>query len=189
MRVSIRSTAPLGDGANKTGNAVAVYSFKDGVPSPERLIALPLQKLAPGKTQNNVGSGAPAGSAIPAPAGLAVVSNKGSEDQLLIANEFSDNAVLLDAATGRVVHSFDLSESTTIPAAFPIAATVTRDGRRGFIALWNSSEVVELDLAQRHDRSASQVASARTCHLGEFASFCICIQSRPENPLCCSLES
>ena len=139
-------TAPLGDGANKTGNAVAVYSFKDGVPSPERLIALPLQKLAPGKTQNNVGSGAPAGSAIPAPAGLAVVSNKGGEDQLLIANEFSDTAVLLDAATGRVVHSFDLSESTTIPAAFPIAATVTRDGRRGFIALWNSSEVVELDL-------------------------------------------
>jgi DNA-binding beta-propeller fold protein YncE len=139
-------TAPQGDGVNKTGNAVAVYSFNGGVPAPERLIALPLQKLAPGKTQNNVGATTPAGSAIPAPAGLAVVSSKGSGEQLLIANEFSDNAVLLDAGTGSVIHSFDLSESNTIPAAFPIAATVTRDGRRGFIALWNSSAVVELDL-------------------------------------------
>ena len=54
--------------------------------------------------------------------------------------------MLLDAATGHIVHTFDLSDSKTIPAAFPIAATVTRDGRRGFIALWNSSAVVELDL-------------------------------------------
>lgn len=139
-------TAPQGDGANQTGNAVAVYSFNGGVPAPERLIALPLQKLATGKSQNNVGANTPAGSAIPAPAGIAVVSSKGRGEQLLIANEFSDNAVLLDAATGRIVHSFDLSESKIIPAAFPIAATVTRDGRRGFIALWNSSAVVELDL-------------------------------------------
>lgn len=138
-------TAPQGNGADKTGNAVAVYSFKDGVPAPERLIALPLQKLAAGKTQNNIGATTPAGSAIPAPAGLAVVANKDGE-QLLIANEFSDNAVLLDAATGRIVHTFDLSDSKTIPAAFPIAAAATRDGRRGFIALWNSSAVVELDL-------------------------------------------
>ena len=48
-------TAPQGNGADKTGNAVAVYTFNDGVPSPERLIALPLQKLAAGKTQNNIG--------------------------------------------------------------------------------------------------------------------------------------
>ena len=79
MQVSIRLTAPQGNGANKTGNAVAVYTFKDGVPAPERLIALPLQKLAAGKTQNNIGDATPAGSAIPAPAGLAVVSNKEAE--------------------------------------------------------------------------------------------------------------
>ena len=60
-------TAPQGNGADKTGNAVAVYTFKDGVPAPERLIALPLQKLAAGKTQNNIGDATPAGSAIPAP--------------------------------------------------------------------------------------------------------------------------
>ena len=139
-------TVPEGDGAKKTGNAIAVFTFRDGVPEAERLIPIPAQKLAPGKTQNAIGAKIPQGDAHPAPAGLAVVKKKGGSEQILVANEFSDNALLLDTASGRVVHRFDLSENVVVPAAFPIAVTATRDGRRGFVALWNGSAIVELDL-------------------------------------------
>ncbi len=34
-----------------------------------------------------------------------------------------------------------------MPSTYPIAIAVTRDGKRAFVALWNASEVVELDVA------------------------------------------
>jgi hypothetical protein len=52
----------------------------------------------------------------------------------------------MDAATGAVVTRFDLSESDAVPSTYPVALAVTKDGKRAFVALWNSSEVVELDL-------------------------------------------
>src|SRR6185437_6360582 len=39
-----------------------------------------------------------------------------------------------------------LSTGPVVPSAYPIAVTATRDGRRGFAALWNGSAVAELDL-------------------------------------------
>ena len=93
-------SAPAGDGANKTGNAIAVYSFQDGSLTPQRLIPIPLQTLAKGKAQNEIGASVARGSAIPAPAGIAVVSSKSHAEQILIANEYADNAVLIDAASG-----------------------------------------------------------------------------------------
>jgi len=46
---------PLGDGKDKTGNAVVVYSFAAGKIAPERLIPLPLQQLAPGRKTRLIG--------------------------------------------------------------------------------------------------------------------------------------
>ncbi len=63
-----------------------------------------------------------------------------------MANNLSDNAVLLDSADGRVLQRFDLSTHAMIPSSFPYTVVASRDGRRAWCSLWNSSRVAELDL-------------------------------------------
>ncbi len=65
---------------------------------------------------------------------------------LLIAENLSDSVAELDATTGKVLRTFDVSETESVPGTYPVALAVTKDGRRAFVALWNASEVVELDL-------------------------------------------
>ncbi len=67
-------------------------------------------------------------------------------ERLLVADNLSDDVLLMDAGTGKIVTRFDLSESDAVPGTYPVAVAVGKDGRRGFVALWNASEVVELDL-------------------------------------------
>jgi DNA-binding beta-propeller fold protein YncE len=88
----------------------------------------------------------PAGTAIAYPAGLTLIS-AGGHDKLLVANNLSDNVVLLDAATGKVLQRFDLSTNELIPSSFPYTVVATRDGRRAWCSLWNASRIAELDLA------------------------------------------
>jgi len=148
-------TAPNGGKPNETGNGIAVYALAEGKLTPERLMAIPLQKLAPGKA-STLKNPVPAGMAIPYPSGLALVHRAGKGEALLIADNMSDDVLLMDAASGDVVTRWDLSSSNAVPAAYPIVATATRDGRRGFVALWNSSAVVELDL--EHGKMLGRVA-------------------------------
>ncbi len=138
------TTNPMGDGAKLVGNAVVVYSFREGKITPERVIRIPLQQLAAGRKTKLVG-GVEGDKGVPFPAAIAVVGGPGSE-RLLVADNLSDDVLLMDAATGAVVKRFDLSESDAVPSTYPVALAVTKDGTRGFVALWNSSEVVELDL-------------------------------------------
>ena len=70
------------------------------------------------------------------------------EDRLLVAENLSDAVLLINPASGAVEKRFDLSESDAVPGTFPIALAVTKDGARAFVALWNASEIVELDLAK-----------------------------------------
>jgi DNA-binding beta-propeller fold protein YncE len=138
-------TAPESGKPGQTGNAIAVYHVEAGQLTPERLIPIPLQQLAAGRIQNRLELALPAGKAIPAPAGIAVA--KGSNgDVLLVADDLSDDVLLIDAASGRVRYRFDLSSGPVVPSAYPFVVTATRDGSRGFVALWNSSAVAELDL-------------------------------------------
>lgn len=136
---------PTGEGKDAVGNGIAVYSFHDGALTPERLISLPLQPLAPGRT-TLLDGGKLGGKAIPYPAAIAVIGS-GEHEKLLVADNLSDNAVLLDAHSGQIEKSFDLSESDTVPSTYPIALAVDKSGKRAFVALWNASEIVELDLA------------------------------------------
>ena len=131
----------------QTGNAIAVYRVDAGRVTPERLIPIPLQTLAEGRTQNQLDAPVPAGKAIPAPAGLAVVKGSGGAEELLVADVLSDDVLLIDVASGAIRHRFDLSASPVVPSTYPIAVTATRDGKRGFAALWNGSAIAELDLA------------------------------------------
>lgn len=136
---------PEGKAAGDTGNAVVVYSFDGGKVTQERLIPLPLQSLhANRRTTLNEADTA---KGIPFPAAIAVVGSTGAE-KLLVAGNLSDDVLLVDATTGAIEKRFDLSESDAIPGTYPIALAVTKDGSRAFVALWNASEIAELDMAK-----------------------------------------
>jgi YVTN family beta-propeller protein len=138
------ATNPTSVAPDTTGNAVLVYHFVDGVISQDRLIPLPLQDLAPGRTSHLTGGGNP-GKGLPFPAAIAVVAAPNS-DRLLVAGNLSDDVLVIDPASGSILHRFDLSESDAVPSTYPIALALSKDKTRAFVALWNASEIVELDL-------------------------------------------
>ena len=137
-------TDPTGEKKGDLGNGIAVYSFSAGKVAPERFIPIPLQSLPAGKTLA-VGLMAPPHKAIPYPAGIAVISD-GGHDKLLIANNLSDNVVLLDPVAGKILQTFDLSTNHLVPASYPYTCVATKDGRRAWCSLWNESQLAELDL-------------------------------------------
>jgi len=137
-------TDPTGVKAGNTGNGIEIYAFSEGKVAPERFIPIALQPLSTGK-KLAVGLKAPPHMAIPYPAGLTVIAD-GGRDKLLIANNLSDNAVVLDPATGKVLQTFDLTTSDLVPSSFPYTCVATRDARRAWCSLWNASQVAELDL-------------------------------------------
>ncbi len=140
-------TDPTGQKPPDTGNGIAVYTFADGKVIPERFIAIAPQALAAGKKVLIGMQKTPPGTAIPYPAGLALVSGGPGHDRLLVADNLSDNAVLVDVATGKVLQRFDFSTSDLIPSSFPYTCVVTRDAHRAWCTLWNASRIAELDLA------------------------------------------
>ncbi len=137
-------TAPAGDGGRNPGSGILVYRFDDGRLTRDRILSIPLQHLAGARRTRLIGQEEGA-VGVPYPASLAIVPGKGPE-RLLIADNLSDDVLLMNTATGVVLHRFDLSESNAVPSTYPIAVAVTPDGKRGFVALWNASEIVELDL-------------------------------------------
>jgi len=140
------TTAPVGDGKKKTGSGILVYSFNDGKIAPERLIALPLQQLAPGRMTNLLGD-VDGDKGVPFPAAIADVTVAGAE-KLLVAGNLSDDVWLLDPVSGKIETRFDLSETDAVPSTYPVALAVSKDGQRAYVALWNASEIAELDLAK-----------------------------------------
>ena len=144
------SMASLADPLGKDGDAgtgVVVYSFHDGKIAPEKLLKIPLQHLAPGRETMLIGE-KKGNKGVPYPAAIAVIGAPGAE-KLLVADNLSDDVLLMDAATGAIEKRFDLAESDAVPSTYPIAVSVTKDETRAFVALWNASEVAELDLKNR----------------------------------------
>lgn len=141
-------TDPEGKKEGSTGSGIAVYSFHDGQLSPKRFLKIPLQTLAPSKRFTYGNTPIPVGKAISYPAGLAVIPADAQHphDRLLVANNLSDNAILLDATTGETLHTFDLSTKDFVPAVFPHSVVVAPNGKRAWVSLWNSAVVSELDL-------------------------------------------
>jgi DNA-binding beta-propeller fold protein YncE len=139
-------TDPTGERQGDTGNGIVVYSFADGKIAPERFIKLPLQQLAAGHKTRLVDD-MDGDKGIPFPADVALVTLNGA-DKLLVAGNLSDEVLVVDPSNGAIDHRFDLSESNAIPGTYPIAIAVAPNGKRAFVALWNASEIVELDLAK-----------------------------------------
>jgi len=150
-------TDPTGSDKGDVGNGIVVYRFDAGKITPERLIPIGLQKLEGARRTKLVG-GKDGAMGVPYPAAIAVVERVDKrigelglrytaiEQQLLVADNLSDDVLLMNAAMGWVEKRFDLSETDAVPGTYPVAVAVSKDGARGFVALWNSSEVVELDL-------------------------------------------
>jgi DNA-binding beta-propeller fold protein YncE len=139
-------TDPKAENEGDTGSAIAVYSFTAGKVAPERLIHLPVVQLAKRRT-TRLPAASDSDQGVPYPAAIAVIGDVGRE-KLLVAENLSDDVVLVDATSGAIEKRFDLSESEAVPATYPIALAVTKEGKRAFVALWNASEIVELDLAR-----------------------------------------
>jgi len=137
-------TDAAGDGKEAVGSGIAVYGFTDGKIAPERMIPMPAEQLAAGR-KTKLPSGNDSDKGVPYPAAIAVTGAAGSE-KLLVADNLSDFVVLMDAGSGAIEKRFDVSESDTVPSTYPIAVAVSNDGKRAFVALWNASEVAELDL-------------------------------------------
>jgi DNA-binding beta-propeller fold protein YncE len=174
-------TAPQGGNAApqegsriETGNAVAVYGFKDGNVKAEQLLPVPLQQLAAGKLQNRIGAALPPGTAIPSPAGIAVRKGPAGTDELLVADNLSDDVLLMNAVTGKLLRRFDLSQGSVVPSTYPVSIAVNRLGSRAYVALWNGSAVAELDLnngkvIKKLTLLAPREATAPSSHPAAFA--------------------
>ncbi len=138
-------TDPTGEKPKSTGNGIAVYKFTDGQVTPERFIRIAPQPIAEGKEVAFGLRKTPAGTALPYPAGLAVLKGP-TGDRLLIANNLSDNAIVLDTGSGKISQSFDLSRSRYIPSAYPYTVIANRAETKAWVSLWNGSAVAELNL-------------------------------------------
>ena len=140
---------PLGKSEHDTGSGVVVYGFADGKVTQQGLSHLPMEPLAPGR-KTLLPEDGESDKGIPFPAAIAVMpsADPAQPEKLLVADNLSDAVVLMDATTGAIEKHFDLSESDAVPGTFPVALAVTADGSRAFVALWNASEIAELDLAK-----------------------------------------
>ena len=157
----VSGTDPEGKKGSDTGSGIAVYSFAEGKIEPLRVMKIPLLRLASGRTTKLIGS-ADGAIGLPYPAAIAVVrlasakgaaatheisgSVQGLSDRLLVAENLSDEVLLMDAESGAILKRFDVSENQAVPSTYPASLAVSQDGSRGYVGLWNASEVVELDL-------------------------------------------
>jgi DNA-binding beta-propeller fold protein YncE len=133
-------TDPLGKEKGSTGNGIAVYGFENGEITPERFLPLtPRTRIPAGKVRRDELKD------VTYPAGLSVAMS-GDVERILVASNHSDEAILLNSSDGQIVHRFDLSTFHRIPGSLPYTTVMTKDGKRGFVSLWNASTVAELDL-------------------------------------------
>jgi YVTN family beta-propeller protein len=139
-------TDPLGKDKDDTGSGVVVYKFAAGKIEPESLIHLPIADLPPGHTTRLISQNT-SSQGVPFPAAIAVIQ-QGAAEKLLVAENYSDDVVVVDPTTGKVEHRFDLTENETVPSTYPGALQISKDGHRAYVALWNASEIVELDLTK-----------------------------------------
>src|SRR3984957_7413087 len=141
---------PTGEKPGNTGNGIAVYRFEQGKLAPDRFIKIALQPVPTGTHVARGFGNLPPTRPIPYPAGLAVIPGAGDEkDQLLVADNLSDNVILLDSESGKELAQFDLSTHRFMPSSFPYTVVASRNGHRAWCSLWNASQVAELDLARK----------------------------------------
>jgi DNA-binding beta-propeller fold protein YncE len=139
-------TDPTGAKQGDTGNGIAVYSFIGGKVSPKAFIPIVPQPLKPGKKVAIGLQKTGPNTAIPYPAGLALVRNPKGLDWLIVSNNLSDNVVVIDPATGKILESFDMSTRALVPSMFPYTCVASHLAIRAWCSLWNTSQIVQIEL-------------------------------------------
>lgn len=132
-------TDPLGEKKGNSGNGILVYNFEGGRLSAGSFLKMPARSAPAGGHLQRADM-----KNVTFPAGLAVVHSKNG-DLLLVANNLSDEAVLIDT-NGKVQARFDLAIWSRLPSSLPFGVVASSDGLTGFVSLWNASRVAELDL-------------------------------------------
>jgi DNA-binding beta-propeller fold protein YncE len=130
---------PAGEKKGNSGNGILVYNFEAGKVSESGFLKMPPRSPIARQHRQR-----PNLRNVTFPSGLAVARTR-TGDSLLVANNLSDEAVLMDGA-GVVEKRFDLSIWRRLPSSFPFGVLVTKDARIGFVSLWNGSRVAELNL-------------------------------------------
>lgn len=155
-------TDPAGKNEGDTGSGIAVYHFFEGKVAAQSFIRIrPLQPL-PRRAWDEGASAAQPQQVRAFPAGIAV-RRSGPHEQLLVADDLEDQALLLDSESGAIVGRFDLRDNHEMsltpmgtpggvprapnPALYPLSAITNRKGDIGYVSLWNDSRVAELDLS------------------------------------------
>lgn len=132
-------TDPLGEKKGNVGNGILAYSFNEGKITESSFLKMPPRPTARNKRLQRDDM-----KNVTFPAGLAVIPGANG-DALLVANNLSDEAVLLDSH-GLVKTRFDLSVWPRLPSSLPFGVVATKDGSTAYVSLWNGSRVAELDL-------------------------------------------
>ena len=122
----LRLPIPRATAKRRRAAALRSTASRTGKIAPERLIHLPLQQLASGRKTRLIGE-TESDKGVPYPAAIAVLGAAGRE-KLLVAENLSDDVVLVDAATGAIEKRFDLSESDAVPC--DVSHCAGRDERR-----------------------------------------------------------
>jgi DNA-binding beta-propeller fold protein YncE len=139
-------TDPTGARAGDTGNGIAIYGFSAGRVMPQGFMPIAPQPLKPGKRVAVGLQKTRPNTAVPYPAGLALVSDLKGADRLVVANNLSDNIVVLDPNTGKTLETFDMSTQDLVPSTFPYTCVATRRGIQAWCSLWNTSQIVQIEL-------------------------------------------
>ena len=141
-------TDPTGKDQGNTGGGIALYDFFDGKVTPSGFIRFPASDrpprrlTAPMEMDDTESSTQPA---ITFPTGITAFRQQGKE-MLLVADDLSDQADLVDSASGQVVKRIDLATYQVVPGSYPLATVVNKEGSTGYVSLWNASRVAEVDL-------------------------------------------
>jgi DNA-binding beta-propeller fold protein YncE len=142
-------TDPAGKNPGSSGSGIAVYDFSSGNVKADGFIPFPASnrpaqtKTAP-EDMDEEPSQAP-GFTVPFPTGVTAFRHEGRE-MLLVADNLSDAAEIVDVTAKQVVKHIDLAVYRAVPGSYPLATLVTKDGATGYVSLWNASRVAELDL-------------------------------------------
>ena len=177
-------TLPEGDGKKATGSGVVVYSFNAGKIAPERFIPLPLQQLAAGRKTKLIG-GVEGDKGVPFPADLAVVGPQdGRNEKLLVADNLSDDVLLLDPATGKIEKRFDLSESDAVPSTLSHCAGGAAVWRTGVCGAVECLGDRRTGFGRREGGAQAHSVEADQPHRARNAPVRVSVFARQQDALC-----
>ncbi len=163
-------TDPLGTMSGDTGSGVVVYGFSDGKIVRQRMMKIPLQQLAAGRKTMLIG-GMEGDKGVPFPAAIAVLGTTGAE-KLLVADNLSDDVLLMDAATGEIEKRFDLSENDAVPSTYPVALARFEGWGAGVCGAVECERGGRAGFEEGHGGAQAGAVEAGECDCAGDASVC-----------------